>query len=474
LLPSAPAPVTAPGSKSVAVLPWRNLGPPDDEYVAEALTEDLIDGLSMTRGLRVRARGAVLRYRGVERDAREIGGELEVEVVVEGSVRRHGDRLRISARSIGVADGFQLWAQRFDRPASDALVVIDELTTALSSALTVERTASARDAHLDPEALDLYLRARHLTLARNAGNLKEAQRLFLAALERAPDNSMLLAHYARSSVTAFFFGGSAETARSAAGRALALGPDRPEPWLATASVRLHFGDPAGAVAAAKRAIALSPSLVEAQELLGYLALEVGLVDKAVRHFELALALDPSLAIARVGMARVHAFDGRWEQAEAGLQSGESPVSWASRVRMAAWRRDQKRIQELADAAPPGSGLDWFAMALAEVARTHRLDGPSMAALDADLTRFKGDASVRDRPLRRYAFGNQVKAELLCYLDQPAAALIPLADATDAGLIDLDWLDRCPILEAMRTEPGFAELRTRVVENARPVLAAFAG
>src|SRR5262249_60121629 len=114
----APRPPRGPRhtEKTVAVLPFRNAGPPEDAYLAEELTDDLLDALSMTRGLKVRARGAVLRFRGVDTDPREIGRELGVQVVVEGSVRKARGRVRISARLVSVADGFQIWAKRFDPP----------------------------------------------------------------------------------------------------------------------------------------------------------------------------------------------------------------------------------------------------------------------------------------------------------------------------------------------------------------------
>ncbi|MBI4953667.1 MAG: protein kinase, partial [Myxococcales bacterium] len=147
--------------KTVAVLPFRNTGGPEDAYLADELTDDLIDNLSMTPGLRVSARGAVARYRNADGDPREIGRDLGVRVVVEGSVRRTRGGLRVTARLVSVADGFQLWAKRFDRPAEDALAVNDEAAAAIAAALTVEHQKSERDAPSDPRAVELYLRARH-------------------------------------------------------------------------------------------------------------------------------------------------------------------------------------------------------------------------------------------------------------------------------------------------------------------------
>src|SRR5262249_20114453 len=113
-------------SKSVAVLPFRNAGPAEDDYVADGLTDDLIDTLSMIRGLSVRPRSVVARFDKADLAAQHLGRELGVQVIVDGSVRRMGATLRIGLRLIGTADGFQLWARRLDAPISDLLGVSDE------------------------------------------------------------------------------------------------------------------------------------------------------------------------------------------------------------------------------------------------------------------------------------------------------------------------------------------------------------
>src|SRR6185295_7706402 len=136
-----------PGDKTVAVLPFRNAGAPDDAYLAEELTDDLIDALSMTRGLKVRSR--------------DVGRELGVQVVVEGSVRKARGHVRITARLVSVTDGFQLWAKRFDRPEQDVLSINDEAARAIAEALTLSSHGEAREAPSNPVALDLYIRARH-------------------------------------------------------------------------------------------------------------------------------------------------------------------------------------------------------------------------------------------------------------------------------------------------------------------------
>ena len=147
--------------------PWpysrsANLGSPDDAYLAQTLTDDLIDLLSVVPELRVRPRGQTARFDTRHQDVREAGRALDVDVVVDGSVRRVDDVLRVSVRLVTVEDGFQLWARRFDRAPADVLSVGDDAASAIARALATERTAEARPAPVDPIAQDLYLRGRFL------------------------------------------------------------------------------------------------------------------------------------------------------------------------------------------------------------------------------------------------------------------------------------------------------------------------
>jgi serine/threonine-protein kinase len=181
--------------KRVAVLPFRNMGPSSDDYVADGLTEDLIDQLSVSRGLRVRSRGVVMQHKGSDRDTREIGRELDVDVVVEGSVRRAPGAIRIAARVVSVADGFQVWARRFDGVEAELLVLNEHVAQAVAQALTVDCEGESRGAAADPEVLDLYLRAREAHLAYFGRDRDTAAELFAQALSRSPDDPRLIAGY---------------------------------------------------------------------------------------------------------------------------------------------------------------------------------------------------------------------------------------------------------------------------------------
>src|SRR5262249_245474 len=158
----------------------------DQRYVAEGLSEDLIDALSSAKELRIASRGAVQKYRAGQRDAREIGRELAVDFVVEGSVRRSHAGFRVTARLLRVAAGFQLWTRKFDVAEAQPLGENDAIARAIGQALSVE-LAPVVVAREDPEAVDLYLRAREAALRAFTGDPMGAANLFSQALERAPD-----------------------------------------------------------------------------------------------------------------------------------------------------------------------------------------------------------------------------------------------------------------------------------------------
>jgi serine/threonine-protein kinase len=455
--------------KNVAVLPFRNSGPPADDYLAEALTDDLIDALSMTHGLRVRARGGVLKYRDAERDPAQVGRELGVHVVVDGSVRRVGDKLRITARLVGVADGFQLWARRFERPASDLLHVVDEEAAAIADALTVAR-AGLRESPTDPEALDLYLRARHALQRMSIEAVRQALQLYEAALQRAPEDPMILAGYATAKVRAWFFGGSAEDARRAVARAVIAAPDRAEARLALGQVHFQSGDPASAVGELRRAVRLSPSLAEAHEMLGRISLETGRLEPAMRSLQTALSINPQLFGARVELARAKAMLGNWNEAwtvlgELGPET--PPAAWSAYLRMSMWSHDderihlwERRVREVGHESSTSFGM----------LRMYRSTEPGPAI--AEFERFMRETTFG---ARFRTFMLQVMTELLCARPSNLAhALARLSETVDSGLIDLAWIERCPMLAPLRAEPAFAALHVRVVERVQPILAALDG
>ena len=470
--PRAAALATAASDKTVAVLPFRNAGGDDEAYLADGLTEDLIDTLSTARGLRVRPRSATLRFAASDEDARAIGRALEVQVIVDGSVRRRGDMLRVTARLVSVAEGFQLWARRFDRPAGDALVVSDEVADAVARALTVAPAGQNRQAPTDPKAIDLYLRGRAELRDLGGDAMNRAVGHLEDALARAPEDPSILAALARAHARSFFFRTDPtfiEYALALAERALAAAPGHAEALLALAQVRFARGDYAEAAAHLRAAIDRAPYLPEAYELLGRLRLEVGPLESGVAAMDRALALDPLLLTSRLELARGRGLLGDFAGARellAGAPAGDIAARAPFIVRLMGWSDEPEAWVEFLPrtANLPGTGT------LIEEARDMILARRVDSSVHEQFMALAGP----QRPARFRVLMLQLAAEFAAYAGDLTTSFERIAGAMDAGFIDLVWLDHCPHLAAMRADPRFPAVRARLDALTAPIRAVLDG
>jgi serine/threonine-protein kinase len=462
-------PASARSDKTVAVLPFRNAGPAEDEYLAAELTDDLIDSLSMTRGLKVRSRGAVLGHAGSSQDPREIGRDLGVQVVVEGSVRRARGSVRISARLISVADGFQLWAKRFDRPEQDVLSINDDAAHAIAEALTLDREAPAREAPSSPEAVDLYLRARHEYRKFWQEDQDRALALYAQAEALAPGDAMILAGKALAlSRRAFFTGRGVAEARAAAEQAVAASSTLAEARLALGSVMLQVGEWAPAVRELRQALSRGPGLAETHAAVGRVLIEVGDLDEGMRRLEAAINLDPRAPLAVEALVRSHAIRGDWarvdEMLTTRISAREDSAFWTTRARMLIWRRDQAGAVALLDELLAFNPELAVAKMMLTIVAHKRL--PSGAA-DEHLVAVESVGG-----LRRRTFFAQMEAETNAYLERTEPAFLSMKRCVDTGLIDLGWMDGCPLLDQMRLDARFPPLRAVVKQRADEILQAY--
>ncbi len=473
----AEAAATDPGHKTVAVLPFRNAGPPEDEYLVDGLTDDLIDALSMTPGLRVRPRGVVMAMKGTSRDPREMGRELDVQVVVDGTVRTMGDALRVSARVLSVADGFQLWARRFEGTRSEVFRIGDEATQAIAGALTVRRPAE-RAVLTDPVAVDLYLRGRHEYFKFWAEATDRAAHLLEQAYQKAPDDPLIMAGYAAALARQFGLVSTPERhalARQVAERAVAAAPNLGEPHSALGVLLMHEGDSAGSAREVRQAMLHAPTLADAFDQAARMASETGPLEAALELTRRAIQLEPRLTHLRYNcQLRAFALRGEWDEVEkltaiVPVDSDEANLYWVSRVRTATWRRDPAvaaRILHEMEGAPPFSFsgmVQGFCNAISS-----RTLPPAVRQIFVQRTKDPG-ATARTR-----AFFHQLLAEMLGYLEDTDAALQTVEGAVNEGLFDVVWMDMCPILDGVRTRPRFAELRATVAERADRVRAELLG
>ena len=463
--------------KTIAVLSFRNAGPAEDDYLASELTDDLIDALSMTHGLRVRARSTLLRFRdtGTALDAREIGAEVGVEAILEGSVRRAPGVVRMTLRLIGVADGFQLWAKRFERAERDVLAINDEAARSIAQALGVSERTSVRAPPTDPRVVDLYLRGRYEYRKFWPDSLRRGLALLQEALALSPDDPSLLAAVAGAlSRLSFYDEGSLDAARAAAERAVTAAPEAGEPYLALGSVLFQTGDCPGAVRALREAAHLAPGLAEAHSALGRLLTEIGAVDEGIRRIEAALQLDPEVQLAHSELSRAAALLGRWEESAA---HGEQLLRqsmfgfWLLETRLVLWQQRSYRGVPYVASAEYREALGREGGKLADAPR-------QVLAVLTDGRLPEGAVDLRElaqthrNGVRGRLYLLQMAAEVHGFLGDRERVLAAIEDAAASGLIDRLWLESCPLLADVRADPRYRSAHAEVVRYTDSILAAY--
>lgn len=311
-----PRPLVA--DKSIAVLPFVNLsGDASNEYFGDGLAEELLNVLAKLPELRVAARTSSFAYKGRNEDVRRIGNELNVATVLEGSVRKSGDKVRVTVQLINVADGYHLWSQNYDRTLSDIFTIQDEIAAAIADALKVTllgHTASAATAGTgDVNAYDLYLLGRHNMQSRTEQGLLDSIGYFEKALAGDPNYARAWSGLADAYNLLIGYGNltpgkALPRAEAAVMKALALDPNLAEAHASLGLIRANQSRFPEAEAEYKRALELNPDYAPAHvwygTLLGNLEQQLdrqGKADDAAKlrarklvEYERALALDPSL------------------------------------------------------------------------------------------------------------------------------------------------------------------------------------
>ncbi|SLN53772.1 adenylate/guanylate cyclase domain-containing protein [Oceanibacterium hippocampi] len=317
-----------PDKPSIAVLPFDNLsGDPEQDYFADGICEDVITDLSKVSGLFVTARNSSFAYKGKSPDIRRVCRELGVRHVLEGSVRRAGRRVRISAQLIDGHTGGHLWADRFDRDLEDIFAVQDDVTREIVRALEVALTRdekARRDSRrkVDPKAYDLAIRARSSVNDLTAEGMVRARQDLESAIAIEPDLAPAHAWLALVTTVEYANGWNGagpdnlQTALQLCARALASDENEPFAYLALALTRMWLRDLDAAERSVRQAIALDPNFAGAFAALGSILDFAGRADEAIVSLQTALRLDPEYGVAEQFLGRCLFNLGRYDEAEA--------------------------------------------------------------------------------------------------------------------------------------------------------------
>jgi serine/threonine protein kinase/Tfp pilus assembly protein PilF len=446
---------------SLAILPFLYRGPPDTAYIGEALGDELIDLLAMTKSLRVSAGGATARYtERRDRDPRTIGAELGVDALVDGTVQVAGERVRIAARLLDGDTGFQRWSERFEGSIGDVFELQDKLGKRIAEALRVEVEHSVHRGDATPEAIEHYLRGRQLARVWDFKGPGGAVAQFARCLELAPSFKPALAAHALACERVHFLPRAPgepdwrEMAEQAIELALGWAPELAETHLAAARWKAQQGDYRGAAAALRLALSIAPTYAAAHEYLGQLQLEGGRTANGLAHLEQARDLDPSLVFSFPGVARYHALRGELDNFDSWIaryyETEPRPTDIPVRLveaRVAAWYGRHEHSQTVAAAMtklmPPSSTM---------LAFVETLWCPDIAA---DELRGRVDRLLPFVPNPHFRTSMlQVACESALLHGHRALALEWLAAAAAGTLADLDWLERCVMLEPLHGEAAY--------------------
>ena len=454
-------PATRDVQASIAVLPFETIGGrAEDEYFSDGMTESIITDLAKAKGLLVIARNSVFPYKGKNVDIPRVGHELNVGYLLEGSVQRSTGRVRVNAKLIEVATGFQRWAERYDREMKHVFDVQDDIAKNIVAALELTLRPEAARPLLplttNLEAYDLYLQG--LSVARRAASqqdLGEAITLFERAV--AADPQFALAH---ASLGESYRGMSfdydpqrewEDKAYAEVLKALTLDPNRAEPYYARGLLAwtLSHGFPHEAAAAdLRRALEINPNLADAHWWLGLLYNHVGLLDRALEEVKTARRLDPS-GYSRDGIVPLtYLYQHEYQRA------------------LGVYEKDPKTYFSALAHAPALIYLGREAEARRLV--DQRLQGEprnsTVAALHALLLAREGEGRKAEEAIARTillgeGFGHvhhdqYFIASAYALLGNKREAVAWLEKAAENGLPCYPYFEKDPHLASLRTEPDF--------------------
>ncbi len=424
-----------PDKPSVAVLPFNNMsGDTEQEYFSDGITEDIITDLSKISALFVIARNTTFAYKDRPQNLQEVANELSVGFLVEGSVRKSGNRVRITAQLIDGKTGGHLWAERYDRDLIDIFDLQDEITLKIVSALKVmlqpgERVQSSNPRTRIFDAYDLYLRGRRLQNKHTKPSLNGAIALFEQAINIDPDYARAHCGIADCSATlSQYYGSSPELEAEIAKRslkALELAPDLAEAYATKGFAFSLKDDYAGAETAFTRAVTLDPNLYEAHYYWGNTCFSQGKLQEAADHLYDAMAASPQDLQAPGLLIQVLGDLGRFEE-----MTHIAGVTVDNALRK--FERDPTNVR-----ACLGASFGYFRMGKIDAVKRQIAKAKALDPEDSII--------------------NYNMACLYSLIGEKKEALHFLTRAVNRGMRHRAWLDNDSDLDNLRKEPEFVTL-----------------
>jgi len=422
------------GTASIAVLPFTDMSENKDQgYFCEGVAAEILNALSQIESLKVVARTSSFRYASAGGDSREIGKNLGANTILEGSVRKSGDRLRITAELVNVEDGYQLWLKAFDRKLEDIFSIQDEIATSIAESLLDTLVQIRTTATRDVEAYEYYLRGKQFLNRFRKVDIEFARQMFEKAIENDPKFALAWAGYADCFSLGIMYADPTpwfrDKARDASDRALALSPDLAEAHAASGLAHLVCEEFEKAEIEFKAAIELNPRLFEAYYYFARARFHQGDMDSAAELFAKAASVDPEDYQSRLLRVQILRGAGRIEAAKEEALRAVEVVE-----RQLKWNPDDARALHL------GAGS---LIVLGQIERAERWLQLALA-LDPD------DSIVLYNVACNYATLNRVEEALDC-----------LERAADTGTVSADWMKNDADLVNLHSNPRYSALLERV-------------
>jgi TolB-like protein/DNA-binding winged helix-turn-helix (wHTH) protein/Tfp pilus assembly protein PilF len=459
-----------PGSRaekieSIAVLPLANFsGDAEQEYFADGITEELISDLSQIKALRVISRTSVMRYKGTNKSLTEIGRDLGVDAIVEGSVQRAGNRVRIAAQLVRADSEQHLWAETYERDLKDVLTLRNEIARAIAEEIKVEitpqeRVILAQSSTVVPEAYVAYLKGRHVLDRLTIDGLLKAAENFEEAVRLDPNYAKA---WAALGHTYFLIGFQSELPPSsrclpAMKRAMELAPNLAEAHVNLADLKFHRdwkwleGE-----AEFRHAVELDPRSIDARQHYALSLWQIGRFDAAIQEMKATLALDPLSAGLNFGLAGLyrdaHQRDKALQQYLRTLEL--EPNSYSAHFGLATFYEELGRERE----------------AQAEYSKAVTLSGDSADRVEALLKALQsGGSKAYWRKTLEFLHQNAKKkhvppmsfASAYAHLDEKEDALHWLELAFAQHNPKLSWVKAQTNWDPLRSEPRFKDLLARM-------------
>jgi serine/threonine protein kinase len=450
--------------KSIAVLPFSNLSPEkEQEYFCDGLSEEIINALSHIRELRVAARTSAFAFKGKDIDIREVGEKLKVDVVLEGSVRKFGPRLRITAQLVNVEDGYHIWSGQFDREMKDIFDIQEEISLTIVDHLKLKMLKGEKEKILkrhteDHEAYELYLKGLYFWKRRYERGLQKSLQYFQLAVEKDPDYALphvgIADAYGILGVYGFLPPNQAyPRARAAANKALEIDPQLAEVYPSLGWIAMWYDrDWTAAENHFLKAIQMKPDYPEAHMWYGNLLFSTERFDEAVREMKKAAELEPLEPAPQTHVAWALYFARRFDESIEELNKVIAsdpefslPYMWLSMNMLAkkSWGEAIAAIQKFAEL----SGESVLAL--------------SILGLAYGLAGMKDDAfkilERMDGLTKDHYVGPLYRGFVLIGLGEKDRALENLEKAYLENESAMAYLKVWPILDSLRSNPRFKAL-----------------